>query len=565
MADSILVVDDNADLKDDLKNYVNKAVPEATIIEAADKQSALNLINQIVFSVIATDINLGESEEDGFEILKAAKKRSENTQVIVLTSYPKPEHISEVQKYNAYEFINRIDEIVPFEKQFPRKIRQALEFYKYKRQQEKKFDLTFTLPRNGMQPTVRSQGSAMSISEKPLEIDPDQLKMISSAISSLMLLEHGTNNENIQKQRNALSKFLGSFLWNKIFNDHPVLLNRYWESLGKISGNENLTIRFEIEREYLDIPFELLTDGNNQSGLQHPIVRSFLNIKRREKSDFSLLLEKLENEPLRILLVAANTFSPELGLQPIPGADREVRGICEFFKNNLHDVKVNKNGTRITGRFQLVKDGPYFGPKIELTTIYSHSSNFERIKNELETGYHIVHLAAHGYLPPKNPQMNYLCFWENDCSFEDWQDLQLKTLKTNYKNGDIQNNNLLKKIKSRRGEIYKLSGNELSNIISKTDDTFIVYLSSCYSALTGSRSLLTYCSSLGIVDALVKAGVPIIVGHRLPLKDQASVKFANEFYQHLLRKYSPEISLLRARKSLPEDDSAWASAVMLMQ
>ena len=76
MADSILVVDDNSDLRDDLKNYVNEALPDVTIIEAANKQSALNLINQIVFSVIATDIKLGESEEDGFEILKAAKKNN---------------------------------------------------------------------------------------------------------------------------------------------------------------------------------------------------------------------------------------------------------------------------------------------------------------------------------------------------------------------------------------------------------------------------------------------------------------------------------------------------------
>ena len=420
MAYSILIVDDNSDLRDDLKKYIKKVVSNATIIEAADKQSALTMIKQIYFSVIATDLDLGESEKDGFEVLKAAKRRSEDTQVIVLTSYPKPEHISEVQKYDAYEYINRTDAIVPFERHFPRKIKQALEFFKYKRQQRKKYDLTFTLPLTGMKPTVRSLGSTLSISGKPLEINPDQLKMISSAICSLMLYEHTTNNEQILKQLNALSKFIGSFLWDKILTDHPVLLNNFWESLGKIIGKENLTIRFEIESEYLDIPFELLNDGIQHLGLQFPIVRSFLNMKGNEKSDFASLFEKLGNQPLRILLVAANTFSAEMGLQPIPGVDKEVRGIHDALKNSLHDTKVNKDETQITGRFQLVKDGPYLGPKIELTTIYSHSASFERIKNELDTGYHIVHLAAHGYLPENNPQTNFLCFWEKDCSYEEW-------------------------------------------------------------------------------------------------------------------------------------------------
>ena len=327
MTDLILIVDDNKNLREDLKKYVKQAVREAIIFEAADKNDAFNLINQMVFSVIATDVNLGKSEQSGFDLLMVAKKRCEDTQVIVFTSYADPEHISAVQKYDAFDYLNRTDSIVPFEKQFPRKVNQALDFFKYKKQQGKKSELTFTVPKNGMQPSVRTLGGTTSISENPLQFNSDQLKILSSAIGSLKQLDQGIKDHQNFKQSNALSKFIGQHLWKLIFADHPVLLSQYWESLGKTIGNENLTIRFEIERDYLDIPFELLNDNIFQLGLKHPIVYSFLNIAGKRRNNFTNVFEQFDNKATRILLIAANVFSFDSGLYSIPGTDKEVRAI----------------------------------------------------------------------------------------------------------------------------------------------------------------------------------------------------------------------------------------------
>ena len=122
-----------------------------------------------------------------------------------------------------------------------------------------------------------------------------------------------------------------------------------------------------------------------------------------------------------------------------------------------------------------------------------------------------------------------------------------------------------REVKEKRGILHKLSAHDFSALLSKNEETFLVYLNSCYSAYTGSSSRLTYYFSLGFFDALAKAGITIIIGQRLPMKDRLNIDFAAEFYRHLFKNYSPEISLLRARKSLPEEDAIWASPVMVKQ
>ena len=56
--------------------------------QANKRKDAIKLISQNVFDVIVTDLRMGALEDDsGLQILKMAKKISELTQVIVVTSY----------------------------------------------------------------------------------------------------------------------------------------------------------------------------------------------------------------------------------------------------------------------------------------------------------------------------------------------------------------------------------------------------------------------------------------------------------------------------------------------
>jgi CHAT domain-containing protein len=77
---------------------------------------------------------------------------------------------------------------------------------------------------------------------------------------------------------------------------------------------------------------------------------------------------------------------------------------------------------------------------------------------------------------------------------------------------------------------------------------------------------LAFSKWLGLVDAVVKSGVPIVMGHRWPLIDGASsTRFVQTFYQRLLSQYPPDQALLFARQAVAADDPTWASSVMVMQ
>ena len=68
------------------------------------------------------------------------------------------------------------------------------------------------------------------------------------------------------------------------------------------------------------------------------------------------------------------------------------------------------------------------------------------------------------------------------------------------------------------------------------------------------------------MDAVSRAGVPVVLGHRWPLTDTSSAeKFTETFFESLLRREAPEQALLKARQALPEQDPTWASAVMIVQ
>ena len=572
MAEAILVVDDEEYLRNDLKKCALEAAPECKVFEAKSKEEALNFISQFVFSVIISDLRLSENEyEEGFDILRTAKQRSAETQVIILTSFPKPEYTKIIQELGAFDFINRSDPQIDYLPLLGVTIRRALDFFKFKKNQRKKMNIIFTVPSQGKNPAVRVTGGASSISSKIFELDSDILKEISATIGTLVKLEPSYREIEIFKQRNALSKFLGTHLWHEIFSKHPVLLKRLWEIQGEIQSNEAVSLCFEGEREYLDIPLELIYDGDSYLGLDHPITRSTLNVKVSRENNFSKLLESLENEqqPLRLLFIAASTFSPKLGLLPIPGTDKEIEGIYSSLKERFYIIneKITENEIKLKCRFKLGQEDTAIGPLIEADVLHSHSSDISTIKKKLETGYHIVHIASHGNYDPVDPQSSNLYFWEKPCKIEQWEHILKYEKYINWQNGNSDANEELfqKQVTPLRGQLCELSTTEFCNILKKTDKTFLIYLSCCHSACTGFRGHLVYGKSLGFLDALTKTGLPVIIGHRWPLKDEESIRFAAEFYYHLLHNYSPENSILQARKKMSQHDPTWASAVMVVQ
>ena len=122
----ILVVDDEPELREQLE-IIAKGYDREVFPASSDKEAAL-LIVQNEFDVVITDLRMGESETAGLEVLKAAKKKSIHTQVILVTVYGTPEISVETMRLGAFDYLERNAPGISFLEMLKAKIDLALEF-----------------------------------------------------------------------------------------------------------------------------------------------------------------------------------------------------------------------------------------------------------------------------------------------------------------------------------------------------------------------------------------------------------------------------------------------------
>ena len=102
----VLVVDDEAYLREDLRRTAERAGADVT--EADDRDTALALIDKDDFDLVITDLIMGRyDEEQGLDVLRAAKKKDPLTQVIVVTQHPTAERGVNAMLQGAFDYIER--------------------------------------------------------------------------------------------------------------------------------------------------------------------------------------------------------------------------------------------------------------------------------------------------------------------------------------------------------------------------------------------------------------------------------------------------------------------------
>lgn len=97
---------------------------------------------------------------------------------------------------------------------------------------------------------------------------------------------------------------------------------------------------------------------------------------------------------------------------------------------------------------------------------------------------------------------------------------------------------------------------------------WLVYLSCCNSSASGQGLSARY---LGMMDAVVSAGVPNVIGFRCLVSDQSALNLADEFYRQLFT-VQPEknlnLAMLAARQKVDNGSDffdAWASSMLITQ
>ncbi len=98
----VLVVDDKENM---LKLFERILAGDNEITTAADGARALALVASREFDVVLTDIRMPGA--DGFEVLKAVKSRSPDTEVIMMTGYAAIQDAVTAMKQGAYDYLQK--------------------------------------------------------------------------------------------------------------------------------------------------------------------------------------------------------------------------------------------------------------------------------------------------------------------------------------------------------------------------------------------------------------------------------------------------------------------------
>ena len=103
----ILLVDDNARYRSQLRRMVGKICPQAVIYEAAQIREAVHLVQQVAPQLVLVDVVLGD--EDGIQCTRRIKAISPPARIILISAYPDREFHRRGLEAGAVAFLDKKD------------------------------------------------------------------------------------------------------------------------------------------------------------------------------------------------------------------------------------------------------------------------------------------------------------------------------------------------------------------------------------------------------------------------------------------------------------------------
>ena len=104
---TVLLVDDNARYRHQLRRMIGKICPQATIYEAENIGEAVNLTERVTPHLALVDVILGE--EDGIRCTRRVKALSPKSRVILISAYPDREFHRLGLEAGAVAFLDKKD------------------------------------------------------------------------------------------------------------------------------------------------------------------------------------------------------------------------------------------------------------------------------------------------------------------------------------------------------------------------------------------------------------------------------------------------------------------------
>ncbi len=105
MSTEILIIDDNADIRNIINDLITDAGYKTRL--AANYNQALNEIDKKLPDVAIIDVKLDKGDNDGLELLSHIKNKDKNIPVIIITGHANVEMAIKALKEGAFEFIEK--------------------------------------------------------------------------------------------------------------------------------------------------------------------------------------------------------------------------------------------------------------------------------------------------------------------------------------------------------------------------------------------------------------------------------------------------------------------------
>lgn len=301
------------------------------------------------------------------------------------------------------------------------------------------------------------------------------------------------------------AKYEGKRLYDQLIAGYPDLMQKFGMARQATGEGENLILCFAGPRHYLGMPYELLYDTEPWA-TRYPICRQVTGVASRHAGFADFLAElRRQRQPLRILLIASNTG----GIDP----DGETQALEEQIRQKTDALRIRS----------------------EIKRVPTEEASIEAVEQLLNRcPYHIVHYAGHGYFDAATGEDSGLIFWRNP---------------------------------RRQGDVVRLTARALAQRL-QGSSTVLFYLSSCVGGTVGGEHLLHGNDYLGVMDAIVQAGVPVVLGYRWYVTDQGARQFASLFYKALFETQSPPQAALHARREMyiqDATDETWTSPILVTQ
>ena len=168
MSTEILIIDDNPDIRNILKDLISDAGYETRV--AANYNQALNEIDKKLPDVAIIDVKLDKGDNDGIQLLSHIKSKNKDIPVIIISGHANIEMAIKSLKSGAFEFLEK-----PFdEERLMNFINRAVENFKLKKENkvlETKLFHSFDLIGNSQNiEKIREQIEKLSNSESRIFI-----------------------------------------------------------------------------------------------------------------------------------------------------------------------------------------------------------------------------------------------------------------------------------------------------------------------------------------------------------------------------------------------------------